>query len=75
MKIRGNRIYDESGRFQGRLRDNGRIVDKPGRLQARTRDSGRVVDTGGRHLGKVRDDKIYDRSNRRMKPAVIFGDD
>lgn len=75
MKIRGNRIYDEYGHFQGRVRDSGRIVDRYGRAKGKIRDSGRVVDTHGHRLGKVRNDKIYDMYGHRMKPGVIFGDD
>jgi hypothetical protein len=75
VKIRGNRIYDEYGQLQGKVRDSGRVVDQYGQVKGKIRDSGRVVDENGQQLGKVRNHKIYDEYGQPMEPDVLFGDD
>jgi hypothetical protein len=62
------RIYDNSGRYQGRTDQHGRRYDSMGRYEGRIEESGRVYDATGRYQGRIDDgngsDRHYDAMGR-----------
>lgn len=48
------RVYDSSGRYQGRMDENGRMYDRSGRYLGRKSEDGRYYDRSGRYQGQTR---------------------
>ena len=48
------RVYDSSGRYQGRQDENGRFYDRSGRYQGREDENGKRYDRSGRYQGQTR---------------------
>lgn len=47
------RVYDSSGRYQGKLEDSGKLYDSSGRLEGRIDANGRIYDAQGRYQGRI----------------------
>lgn len=46
-----NRIYDEHGKYKGRVNAEGRIFNEHGRYEGRIDSDGRIYDEHGQHEG------------------------
>ena len=68
LLIADAKIYDQSGRYQGRTDSNGRRYDSMGRYEGRIEDSGRIYDEKGRYQGRIEersgDQRHYDAMGR-----------
>lgn len=56
---RADRIYDETGKYQGRIQDNGRIYDETGEYQGRI-ERRRLYDETGEYRGRIEGNKLRD---------------
>lgn len=51
--IAAERYYDDSGRYQGRMTEDGRGYNKQGQYQGRISENGRMYDKSGRYQGRI----------------------
>lgn len=59
MPAKAERFYDETGKYQGRVQDNGRIYDEQGRYQGRI-ERNRLYDEAGEYRGRIQGSVVFD---------------
>jgi sporulation protein YlmC with PRC-barrel domain len=57
---RAERLYDETGKYQGRVQDNGRIYDETGKYQGRI-ESNRLYSDEGEYRGRIQGSTVRDK--------------
>ena len=48
-----HKMYDQHGRYEGRIDSNGRIFGEHGHYEGRIDDRGRIFDEHGKYKGKI----------------------
>lgn len=59
----GERFYDETGKYQGQVKDNGRIYDERGRYRGRI-ERDRLYDDTGKYRGRVDSGVVVDENDQ-----------
>lgn len=71
--VNASRLYDEEGKYQGRILDNGRIYDETGEYQGRI-ERDRLYDETGEYRGRI-DGSRVENDRDQWTGATVRNDD
>jgi ATP-dependent phosphoenolpyruvate carboxykinase len=66
LPVKADRLYDEKGKYQGRIGDSGRLYDETGKYRGRI-EKDRRYDNRGKYRGRI-ERRSRDGHSEREKP-------